>query len=42
MPATFDDAFKRVNRQIDALVHELYALTAAEIKIVEGAQHHHA
>jgi hypothetical protein len=26
-----------LNRQIDALVYDLYALTPAEIKIVEGA-----
>ena len=27
-----------LDRQIDALVYDLYALTAAEIQIVEGAQ----
>ena len=27
------------DRQIDALVYDLYALTPAEIKIVEGATH---
>ena len=26
------------DRQIDALVYELYGLTAEEIKVVEGAQ----
>ena len=29
-----------LDRQIDALVYDLYALTPAEIKIVEGAANH--
>jgi hypothetical protein len=29
------------DRQIDALVYELYGLTAAEIAIVEGSQEKH-
>lgn len=30
-------AWRILNRQIDALVYDLYALTPAEIQIVEGA-----
>jgi hypothetical protein len=33
----YDDKCKALDRQIDALVYELYGLTEAEIKIVEGA-----
>jgi hypothetical protein len=30
---------RSLDRQIDALINDLYALTPAEIKIVEGATH---
>jgi adenine-specific DNA-methyltransferase len=32
----YENKCAALDRQIDALVYELYALTAAEIKIVEG------
>ena len=31
-----DGVLRSLDRQIDALVYDLYALTTAEIKIVEG------
>jgi hypothetical protein len=31
-----DGVLRSLDRQIDALVYDLYALTPAEIKIVEG------
>jgi hypothetical protein len=34
----YENKYAALDRQIDALVYELYALTADEIKIVEGAQ----
>jgi len=36
--ATLQNAVTATDQQIDALVYELYGLTAAEIKLVEGAQ----
>ena len=33
----YENKFATLDRQIDALVYDLYGLTADEIKIVEGA-----
>ena len=36
--ATLQNAVTATDQQIDALVYELYGLTPAEIKLVEGGQ----
>jgi len=36
--ATLQNAVTATDQQIDALVYELYGLTAEEIKLVEGGQ----
>jgi hypothetical protein len=36
--AVLQNAVTATDQQIDALVYELYGLTAAEIKLVEGGQ----
>lgn len=35
-PNAYQTDINRLNREIDALVYELYGLTEEEIKIVEG------